>query len=255
MRAPGAILALAPFWLPQLSAEEPSALRSQSAISKQGRGGRRYASHPSTNVPQPYVSARHSATGFPLTLHGGRRSVRPFRTILIIRGHKVMLDVDLAAMYGVETKALVRAIKRNEERFPSDFMFQLSREEFDGLRYQLGTSKTRGGRRYLPYAFTEQGVAMLSSALRSPRAVQVNIEIMRAFVRLRELIATSKDLAHRLDELEKKYDSQFKIVFDAIRQLMVPAVKGRRSIGFRVEERRPRYRMRRLRGDGGLQAR
>jgi hypothetical protein len=162
--------------------------------------------------------------------------------ILMVRGHKVLLDTDLAAMYGVETKALVRAVKRNQERFPSDFMFQLLPDEFEGLRYHFGTSKSRGGRRYLPYAFTEQGVAMLSSVLRSPCAIAVNVEIMRAFVRLRRMLASNADLARKLTELEQKYDAQFGVVFDAIRQLMAPPEKPPRSIGFKVEEGRPVYR-------------
>ena len=158
------------------------------------------------------------------------------RAILMLRGHKVMLDADLAALYGVETKALVRAVKRNEDRFPHDFMFQLSREESDNLRRHFGTSSSWGGRRYLPYAFTEQGVAMLSSVLRSPRAVQVNIEIMRAFVRLRKMLASNAELAKKLDALEKKYDVQFRAVFEAIRQLMAPREPKRRRIGFGSEE-------------------
>jgi hypothetical protein len=170
------------------------------------------------------------------------------RAILVLRGHKAMLDADLAAMYGVETKVLVRAVKRNKDRFPSDFMFQLSQDEFEGLRFHFGTSSSWGGRRYLPYAFTEQGVAMLSSVLRSRRAVQVNIEIMRAFVRMRQMIASHTELARRLGELEKRYDAQFKVVFNAIRELMKPqAPPRRRSIGFRVEEGRPVYRVRRRR--------
>jgi phage regulator Rha-like protein len=145
------------------------------------------------------------------------------RTILLIRSHKVILDVDLAELYGVQTKALNRAVKRNLERFPKDFMFQLTYQEVRTLRCQIGTSNIgRGGRRYYPYAFTEHGILMLSSVLQSQRAIQVNIEIMRAFVRLRELIASNKNLAKRLDALEKKYDSQFKVVFDAIRELMTP---------------------------------
>ncbi|NWF52847.1 MAG: ORF6N domain-containing protein, partial [Nitrospirae bacterium] len=144
------------------------------------------------------------------------------KKILLIRGEKVMLDADLAELYGVETKILVRAVKRNIDRFPSDFMIQLNKKEFENLRFQFGTSSRWGGRRYLPYAFTEQGVAMLSSVLNSDRAIKVNIEIMRAFVRLRQLLASNKELARRLDELEKKYDAQFKAVFDAIRQLMIP---------------------------------
>jgi len=167
------------------------------------------------------------------------------RAILVLRGYKVMLDADLAAMYGVETKVLVRAVKRNGERFPNDFMFQLSLDEFENLRFHFGTSSSWGGRRHLPYAFTEHGVAMLSGVLRSPRAVRVNIEIMRAFVRLRRILASHADLARKLSEIERKYDAQFKVVFDAIRQLMAPPVKPRRSIGFRVEETRPRYRVRR----------
>ncbi len=169
------------------------------------------------------------------------------RAILVLRGHKVMLDSDLATLYAVETKVLNQAISRNIERFPEDFMFQLTEAGAAFLRSQTVTLKTGRGqhRKYLPFAFTEQGVAMLSSVLRSPRAVRVNIEIMRAFVRLREMIATNKDLARRLDELEKKYDAQFKVVFDAIRQLMAPPQKAQRSIGFRVEEARPIYRVRR----------
>jgi phage regulator Rha-like protein len=157
------------------------------------------------------------------------------RAILLIRGQKVMLDTDLAELYGVETKTLNRAVKRNLGRFPGDFMFQLTWEEAERLRYQIGTLKTGRGRhrKYRPYAFTEQGVAMLSSVLHSERAVRVNIEIMRAFVRLRRILATNADLARKLEELEKKYDAQFKVVFDAIRELMTPAEPPRkRRIGF-----------------------
>jgi hypothetical protein len=156
------------------------------------------------------------------------------RSILLMRGQKVMLDADIAALYDVETKYLVRAVKRNISRFPSDFMFQLTHEEFEGLRFHFGTSSQWGGRRYSPYAFTEQGVAMLSSVLGSDRAIRVNIEIMRAFVRLRQMIASHVELAKKLEALEKKYDSQFKVVFEAIRQLMAPPEpKKRRPIGFR----------------------
>jgi len=155
--------------------------------------------------------------------------------ILLIRGHKVMLDSDLAALYEVETKYLTRAVKRNIDRFPGDFMFQLSKGEFDDLRHHFGTSSEWGGRRYPPYAFTEQGVAMLSSVLRSARAVQVNIEIMRAFVRLREMISSHAGLARKLEALEKKYDAQFKVVFDAIRQLMAPPAEKKRPIGFHAK--------------------
>ena len=154
------------------------------------------------------------------------------RSIFLIRGQKVMLDADLAELYGIETKLLNRAVRRNLSRFPQDFMLELTREEVENLRFQIGTSSRWGGRRYNPLAFTEQGVAMLSSVLRSPRAVQVNIAIMRAFVKLRELLASNRDLARRLDEMEGKYDEQFKVVFDAIRELMRPPEKPRRKIGF-----------------------
>lgn len=157
--------------------------------------------------------------------------------ILLIRGQKVMLDSDLARLYGVSIKVLNQAVKRNRTRFPDDFMFQLSAAESEALRSQFVTLKLGRGehRKYVPYAFTEQGVAMLSSVLRSKRAVRVNIMIMRAFVRLREMIASHKDLARRLAELEKKYDAQFKVVFDAIRQLMEPAKPKPRRIGFHAK--------------------
>ena len=160
------------------------------------------------------------------------------RSILLIRGQKVMLDADLAALYGVETKQLVRAIKRNISRFPPDFMFQLSKDDFENLRCHFGTSSQWGGPRYPPYAFTEQGVAMLSSVLKSKRAIQVNIEIMRTFVRLRRILASHAELARKLDALEKKYDAQFRVVFDAIRQLSSPPEPEppKKRIGFLVEE-------------------
>lgn len=155
------------------------------------------------------------------------------RKILVLRGQKVMMDVDLAELYEVETGALNRAVKRNLSRFPDDFMFQLSKEETDLLSRQFGISRWGGRRRSTPYAFTEQGVAMLSSVLHSPRAVQVNIEIMRAFVHLREVLSGHRDLARRLEELEEKYDEQFAIVFEAIRELMSPALPEHNSrIGF-----------------------
>jgi hypothetical protein len=145
-----------------------------------------------------------------------------------------MLDEDLARLYDVHTKALNQAVRRNKDRFPKDFAFRLTEGEWEALRSQTVTSKERGGRRYPPYAFTEQGVAMLSSVLRSRRAVQVNVEIMRAFVRLRRILASHKDLATRLSEMERKYDRQFKVVFDIIRQLMAPLdPKDRNRIGFR----------------------
>lgn len=159
------------------------------------------------------------------------------QAILLIRGEKVILDADLAALYEVETRVLVQAIKRHQERFPADFMFQLSRVEFDYLRSQSVTSSQWGGRRYSPYAFTEQGVAMLSSVLNSPRAIQVNIEIMRAFIRLRRILASHAELARKLENLEKKYDVQFKVVFDAIRKLMTPPERKRRRIGFHREDK------------------
>lgn len=168
------------------------------------------------------------------------------RHIHLLRGQKVMLDSDLSALYEVETKALNRAVRRNLDRFPSDFMFQLTQEEVALLRCQIGTSNAgRGGRRYRPYAFTEQGIAMLSGVLNSPRAVRVNIEIMRAFVRLRQLLASHVELARKLEELEKRYDAQFKIVFEAIRELMTPPEPPRKQIGFQVRERRAVYRVRR----------
>jgi hypothetical protein len=151
-----------------------------------------------------------------------------------------MLDADLAVLYGVETKALNQAVQRNLDRFPSDFMFQLTEEEAARLRSQTVTLKKGRGqhRKYLPYAFTEQGVAMLSSVLRSPQAVQVNIEIMRAFVRMRQLQLTNDDMGKKLAALEKKYerhDAQFSVVFQAIRELMDPPTKKKRPIGFRSE--------------------
>lgn len=157
--------------------------------------------------------------------------------IVTIRHHRVILDSDLAALYGVETKNLNKAVQRNIERFPKDFMFQLTSKEYEALRFQIGTSKTgRGGRRYMPYVFTQEGVAMLSSVLQSPRAVAVNTAIMRAFVRLRQLMLSVEEVARKFDSLEKKYDGQFQIVFDAIRQLLTPPVKPRREIGFHSKE-------------------
>jgi len=161
------------------------------------------------------------------------RSERIEKRIFLLRGQRVMLSMDLAELYGVEPRVLVQAVKRNIERFPDDFMFQLDIQEVRNLKSQIVISSW-GGQRFLPYAFTEQGVAMLSSVLKSKRAAQVNIEIMRAFVRLRQLIASNKELAKRLDELEKKYDSQFKVVFDAIRELMTPLPPPPRRIGFRT---------------------
>ena len=160
------------------------------------------------------------------------------KAILLIRGHKVMLDRDLAELYGVPAKRLNEQVRRNLARFPDDFMFQLTDTETGALRSQFATSnKVRGGRRYLPYAFTEQGVAMLSSVLNSHRAVEVNIAIMRAFVRLREILSTHKDLARKLEDHERKlgqHDEKFQIVFEAIRQLMAPPspAQKKQRIGF-----------------------
>jgi len=147
-----------------------------------------------------------------------------------------MLDEDLAKLYGVENKKLLQAVKRNIKRFPEDFMFQLSQKEWEILRSQFVTSSEKhGGRRYAPYVFTEQGVAMLSSVLRSERAVAVNVEIIRAFVRLRRVLGTHKALADKLTKLEEKYDTQFKTVFDAIRNLMAPPNPKRPPIGFKLK--------------------
>ena len=175
--------------------------------------------------------------------------------VFFIRGEKVLLDADLAMLYGVEPRVLNQAVARNRKRFPADFMFQVSASEYDALTSQIVISdkddargapalrsqiviskKGRGGRRYLPYAFTEQGVAMLSSVLRSSRAVQVNIAIMRTFVRLRELLLSNADLARKLAALENKYDVQFKVVFDAIRELMLPPATPKRQIGFHPDK-------------------
>lgn len=157
------------------------------------------------------------------------------KAVYVIRGEKVMLDRDLAELYQVQTKALNQAVRRNRDRFPADFMFQLSEKEIVELnrsQFVTGSQKHRDPRSR-PYAFTEQGVAMLSSVLRSKRAVTVNIEIMRAFVKLRELFVSNTELARRLDELESKYDKQFKIVFVAIRQVMAKPARNPKEIGFR----------------------
>ncbi len=164
------------------------------------------------------------------------------RKIYLIRNHKVLLDGELAELYGVEVKRLKRQVKRNITRFPEDFMFELRKEEYDSLRSHFGTLKRGEHTKYLPYAFTEQGVAMLSSVLNSERAIHVNIAIMRAFVKLREMLATHKDLARKLEEMEKKYDAQFKVVFDAIRQLMATPEPKKKKIGFVVRERSAQYR-------------
>jgi len=160
--------------------------------------------------------------------------------IYLIRGIKVMMDRDLAELYRVETKVLKQAVRRNIDRFPDDFMFELTRDEFDNLRSQFVTSSW-GGARYLPMAFTEQGVAMLSSVLNSKRAIQVNIQIMRAFTKLRQMLSTHEELKKKIEAMEKTYDENFKIVFEAIRQLLEIEDKPRKKIGFTVEERQAPY--------------
>jgi hypothetical protein len=168
------------------------------------------------------------------------------KSIFVIRGQRVMLDKDLAELYGIETKALKQAVKRNADRFPSDFMFILNKKEFADLRSQIVTSSSEqwGGPRYMPMVFTEQGVAMLSSVLRSRRAIEVNIAIMRVFVRLRELMAAHKELAAKLRELEGRiqdHDEKILAIFDAIRQLMAPSASTRKRIGFEVKEQKGPY--------------
>ena len=170
------------------------------------------------------------------------------RKIYLIRGQKVMLDKDLAKLYGVTTGNLNKAVKRNLERFPNDFMFRLTKEEFKNLIFHSGTSNLEsqiviprwGGTRKLPYAFTEQGVAMLSSVLHSKRAILVNIAIMRTFVKLRKILSTHKELAYKLSQLERKiekHDIEIKTIFEAIRQLMIPPEQPKRKIGFRIDDR------------------
>jgi len=169
------------------------------------------------------------------------------QSIRWIRGQKVLLDSDLAALYGVRTANLNKAVKRNAERFPTDFLLQLTPEELRSLRFQIGMSKRRGGLRYLPYAFTEQGIAMLSSVLNSERAIRVNIAIMRAFVKLRRTLETNRELAQKFSELEErvgKHDDEIAAILEAIRQLMASTEKPRREIGFHVREKAPKYRAR-----------
>ena len=168
------------------------------------------------------------------------------QVILLIRGQRVMLDRDLAALYGVETKNLNKAVRRNLDRFPPDFMFQLTTDEADGSRFQFGTLKRGQNIKYLPQVFTQEGVAMLSSVLRSPRAIKVNIAIMRVFVRLRDTLALHKELAHKLADLERKiggHDANIRTLFDAIRELAAPPAKPRREIGFHAKEQSVPYRV------------
>ncbi|NTV40845.1 MAG: ORF6N domain-containing protein [Candidatus Moranbacteria bacterium] len=160
--------------------------------------------------------------------------------IYLIRGKKVMLDKDLAVLYGVETKVLNLAVRRNIDRFPLDFMFQLNVDEFENLRFQIETS-SYGGRRYLPYVFTEQGVAMLSGVLKSKRAIEVNVQIIRTFVKLREMIISNKELRLKIEEMERKYDKRFKAVFDTLRNLLESnmqekEVKKKLPIGFKIKK-------------------
>jgi hypothetical protein len=153
--------------------------------------------------------------------------------IIIMRGEKVMLDADLAELYGVTNKQLNQAVTRNIDRFPEDFAFTLTKQGMDNLKFQFGTSSW-GGVRKPPRAFTEQGVAMLSGVLKSKQAVQVNILIMRAFVKMREVISSHAELARKIDSIERKYDAQFKVVFDAIRQLMAPPAAAKKRFGFQT---------------------
>ena len=151
-----------------------------------------------------------------------------------------MLDKDLAGLYDVETKVLKQVVRRNINRFPSDFMFELTKDEFNNLRSQIVTSSW-GGARYLPMVFTEQGVAMLSSVLKSDRAIQVNIQIMRAFTQLRKMLSTHEDLKRKIESMEKKYDEQFQIVFEAIKQLIETDEKPKKKIGYTVKEKQKKY--------------
>jgi len=166
------------------------------------------------------------------------------RRIYFIRGLKVMLSGDLANLYAVLHKVMMQSVKRNIERFPDDFMFQLTKEEYDTLRSQIVTSNKRGGQRYIPYAFTEQGVAMLSGVLRSKRAIQVNVAIMRTFVKLREILSDHKELAEQFSLLERKvekHDHEIHAIFEAIRRLMDPPARTKRTIGFKIREPKAGY--------------
>jgi len=162
--------------------------------------------------------------------------------IIWLRGDKVLLDRDLAVLYGVDTKVLKQAVRRSIKRFPPDFMFELTREEFENWRSQFVTSNgDKMGLRYAPMAFTEHGVAMLSSVLKSERAIEVNIAIIRAFVRLRQMLLSHERLARKLKEMEMNYDERFRIVFEAIQQLAAPPDPPRKRIGFEVDEPKPKY--------------
>jgi len=228
-------------------------------VTHQGaKSGKAPEAKPETTVrdfTSPACPARFTSAGWRLNWGGqngeqrlmeqGEWAVqRVEELIYVVRGLKVMLSSDLAELYDVQPKALIQAVKRNIDRFPPDFMFPLSRQEFTNLKSRIVTSSWGGARRALPYAFTEQGVAMLSSVLRSDRAIQVNIAIMRAFVRLRGVLSGHKELTDKLDELERKlsaHDENIRTLFQAIRQLMAPPAPPRKPIGFKVRERSARY--------------
>ncbi|MGD1044419.1 MAG: ORF6N domain-containing protein [Bacteroidota bacterium] len=171
------------------------------------------------------------------------------KRIFLLRGYKVLLDSDISSLYGVPTKVLMQSVKRNIQRFPSEFMFQLSDREYLSLRSQIVTSKnSRGGRRYLPFVFTEHGVAMLATVLRSERAVQMSIQIIKAFVRLRQFLSSHKDLAEKLKLLEErmnKHDHEIQTIIETIRQMLAPPLKPKRVIGFRISESTAKYRIKR----------
>lgn len=162
--------------------------------------------------------------------------ISPGDMIVRVRGHSVILDADLAALYGVETKRLNEQVKRNRDRFPEDFHFQLTEKEWKALRSQNATSKGRGGRRYMPYAFTEHGAVMAANVLNSPQAIQMSVAVVRAFVRLRRMALSVEGVARKVEALEKKYDKQFKVVFDAIRQLILQPEPKRKRIGFHTDD-------------------
>ena len=184
------------------------------------------------------------------TMMSSSRARSPERCIVLIRGQRVMLDADLAVLYGVSTRVLNQAVKRNRDRFPEDFMFRLTVAEKAEVITNCDHLRPLRFSPSLPHAFTEHGAIMLASLLNTQIAVEASVQIVRAFVRLRDILATHKDLARKLEELEKKYDAQFKVVFDTIRQLMAPPANPRRSIGFKVEEARPRYGRPRRAGQG-----
>ncbi|RPI14938.1 MAG: ORF6N domain-containing protein [Ignavibacteriae bacterium] len=163
------------------------------------------------------------------------------KNIFLFRGYKVMLDYHLASLYNIDTKVLKRSVRRNIERFPDDFMFELNHEEYQSLRCHFGTLKRGEHTKYLPMAFTEQGVSMLSSVLKSKNAVKVNIEIMRTFVKMRNMMLSHKDLIRKVNEMEFRYDAKFKIVFDALDELMKPVELENKELGFKVKEKKVKY--------------